>query len=329
MAEEDYFGGKTSYFGGAGEYAPEFSTNAAPPIDYSNINFGVPGQAGVSYLPDQFQLPTGGAPEPFAVRVPSRSAADVINSSFSPYGIQPGGGFLRTAATAAGGPQAAIPAGAEPGAGIGDAFERMAEKVGANIPAQDPNALQRLDQYFKANPMLAKLLGGGLTAGLGAIMGARGQAAAGRLQKDIGKLGATQRQQGQALVAAAQRGELTAPQQQQLEAFRAQQAQALSSRGITGGTAAQQLDAQIENMRQQLLQQNLQTGLALLQVGDQYTQQAITAGYNASQNAQNTAANFYNQALRTFGGQSNQSPVVITRDSTSIPAPTPIAPPQG
>jgi K+-sensing histidine kinase KdpD len=132
-------------------------------------------------------------------------------------------------------------------------------------------------------------------------MGARGQAAAGRLQKDIGKLGATQREEGQRLVAAAQRGELTAPQQQQLEAFRAQQAQALSSRGISGGTAAQQLDAQIENMRQQLLQQNLQTGLALLQVGDQYTQQAITAGYNADQTAQNTAGRFYGAALQAIG----------------------------
>jgi hypothetical protein len=173
--------------------------------------------------------------------------------------------------------------------------------------------LERAGSYLDRNPTLAKLLGGGLTAGLGSIMGARGQAAAGRLQKDIGKLGATQREEGQRLVAAAQRGELTAPQQQQLEAFRAQQAQALSSRGITGGTAAQQLDAQIENMRQQLLQQNLQTGLALLQVGDAYTQQAISAGYNADQTAQNTAGRFYSAALQTLGAMPAQQQTQPTR----------------
>ena len=110
------------------------------------------------------------------------------------------------------------------------------------------------------------------------------------------------------MVAAAQRGELTAPQQQQLEAFRAQQAQALASRGIAGGTAEQQLNAQVERMRQEFLQQNLQTGLSLLQIGDAYTQQAITAGYNASQAAQNTAGRFYQAMFQGLGAMPPTQP---------------------
>ena len=271
------------YNAGAGSYTP---------LDFSNLYAG--GGGG-------FQLPQGGVPDlggfqPSRVNIPqyipnARTADAYTGAGFRIPSLP--AGPVAAATGSPGGP--AAPAGQAP---------------------QDRNMLERAGDYLNKNPMLAKLLGGGLTAGLGSIMGARGQAAAGRLQKDLGKLGATQREEGQRLVAAAQRGELTAPQQQQLEAFRAQQAQALSSRGISGGTAAQQLDAQIENLRQQLLQQNLQQGLALLQVGDAYTQQAITAGYNASQNAQNTAANFYNQALRTFGGQSNQQAYTIVPAGT-------------
>ena len=295
MAEEDYFGGKTSYFGGAGEYAPEFSTNAAPPIDYSNINFGVPGQAGVSYMPADVAQPNVPRLRPGY----EMSALPAYPTTGAPLSMLTSAGRGVTTA-----PTAPVEAGLPSGA----------PSAPAGQGPQDRNMLERAGDYLNKNPMLAKLLGGGLTAGLGSIMGARGQAAAGRLQGDLGKLGATQRQQGQALVAAAQRGELTAPQQQQLEAFRAQQAQALSSRGITGGTAAQQLDAQIENMRQQLLQQNLQTGLALLQVGDQYTQQAITAGYNADQTAQNTAGRFYSAALQTLGAMPTQQQTQPTRN---------------
>ena len=269
------------------DVGPGYNAGSYTPLDFSNLYAG--GGGG-------FQLPQGAIPDlggfqPSRVNIPqyipnARTADAYTGAGFRMPGLPAG-----PVAAATGAPGA--PAGQAP---------------------QDRNMLERAGSYLDRNPTLAKLLGGGLTAGLGSIMGARGQAAAGRLQKDIGKLGATQREEGQRLVAAAQRGELTAPQQQQLEAFRAQQAQALSSRGITGGTAAQQLDAQIENMRQQLLQQNLQTGLALLQVGDAYTQQAISAGYNADQTAQNTAGRFYSAALQALGAMPAQQQTQQTRN---------------
>jgi hypothetical protein len=268
------------------DVGPGYNAGSYTPLDFSNLYAG--GGGG-------FQLPQGAIPDlggfqPSRVNIPqyipnARTADAYTGAGFRMPGLPAGPVAAATGAPAA-------PAGQAP---------------------QNRNMLERAGSYLDRNPTLAKLLGGGLTAGLGSIMGARGQAAAGRLQKDIGKLGATQREEGQRLVAAAQRGELTAPQQQQLEAFRAQQAQALSSRGITGGTAAQQLDAQIENMRQQLLQQNLQTGLALLQVGDSYTQQAITAGYGADQAAQNTAGRFYSAALQTLGAMPAQQQTQQTR----------------
>jgi len=273
------------------DVGPGYNAGSYTPLDFSNLYAGGGGgfQLPQGAIPDLggFQAPINipGLQAPTGANIPGRAI------SYQPLNFQ---------------------------TVIDQAVAGNRPKFDANVPTEggdkaSPDFFQRASKYFDERPLLAKLLGGGLTAGLGSIMGARGQAAAGRLQKDIGKLGATQREEGQRLVAAAQRGELTAPQQQQLEAFRAQQAQALSSRGITGGTAAQQLDAQIENMRQQLLQQNLQTGLALLQVGDQYTQQAISAGYNADQTAQNTAGRFYSAALQALGAMPAQQQTQPTR----------------
>lgn len=268
------------------DVGPGYNAGSYTPLDFSNLYAG--GGGG-------FQLPQGGMPDLGGFQPPPVNIPQYIPNART-----------ADAYTGAGFRMPGLPAGPV------DAATGALARPAGQVP-QDRNMLERAGSYLDKNPMLAKLLGGGLTAGLGSIMGARGQAAAGRLQKDLGKLGATQREEGQRLVAAAQRGELTAPQQQQLEAFRAQQAQALSSRGITGGTAAQQLDAQIENMRQQLLQQNLQTGLALLQVGDSYTQQAISAGYNADQTAQNTAGRFYGAALQALGAMPAQQQTQPTR----------------
>ena len=285
-------------------------TGGYTPIDFGAITQGAGGGG--------FQFPAGGIAEIPGLQAPS------------PVQLPGGLPSIRNADTYTGAGFRPSQLGLGYNPATGD-YTSIASRTGQSSqqPPAEPSLLKRAvsgieeaGAYLDKNKFLARLLGGGLTAGVGAIMGGGGQQAATRLQSDLAKLGATQRQQGQALVAAAQRGELTAPQLQQLEAFRAQQAQALASRGLLGGTAEQQLSGQVENMRQQLLQQNLQQGLQLLQIGDAYTQQAITAGYNASQNAQQTAANFYNQALRTFGGESDQKPYVITR-MPATPAATP------
>jgi len=66
-------------------------------------------------------------------------------------------------------------------------------------------------------------------------------------------LAAPYQQQGAALQAQAQRGELTPAGQQSLQAAQAQAAQAAQARGGVGAT---QIQAQVEALRQQLLHSN-------------------------------------------------------------------------
>jgi hypothetical protein len=314
--------GKTTYFGGPEESlsTPQVTKYYTPPVDYSGFNFGVLGAPGVAYMPQDL---AGYTPPNFG----NTSGGTGIDG-FTSGGTGIGGLMGALAPYPTGDsmplPLAMItPTNRNVGAltpsdysGTTTYFGGASEQPTTQTTDTEPgffkravSGIEKAGETLDKNKLLARLLGGGLTAGVGAIMGNRGQQAATRLQSDLAKLGATQRQEGQALVAAAQRGELTAPQMQQLEAFRARQAQALASRGLSGGTAEQQLAGQVENMRQQFLQQNLQQGFSLLQIGDQYTQQAITAGYNASQAAQDASGRFYSAALQALGAMPSQQPV--------------------
>lgn len=303
MAEEDYFG-KTTYFGGPEESLsqPQIDYFRAPPVDYSGINFGVQGAPNVGYMPQDLvgYMPQDLRPADVG-KISGGTGIGGLMGAMAPY---PTGSSMPPPLSMITPANRVVPAPSAPGGA--EQFDPTKTATEPSLFKRAVSGIEEAGEYLDKNKLLARLLGGGLTAGVGAIMSGRGQQAATRLQSDLAKLGATQRQQGQALVAAAQRGELTAPQLQQLEAFRAQQAQALVSRGLSGGTAEQQLSGQVENMRQQLLQQNLQQGLQLLQIGDAYTQQAITAGYNASQAAQDTSGRFYSAALQALGAMPSQ-----------------------
>ena len=260
------------YDSGAGSYTP---------IDFSNLYSG--GRSGGG-----FQLPSGGIPQMPGMQAP----APVNIPQYIPQGrtadAYTGAGFRLPGQLPAG------PVAQATGA------------PGVAAPGADQSLMQRAEAFAKENPTLMRLLGSVGTAGIGSLLSGQAQRSAGQLQKQLSPLGKTQREEGQRLVAAAQRGELTAPQQQQLDAFKAQQAQALASRGLSGGTAEQQLMGQVEAMRQQMLQQNLQTGLQLLGIGDSYTQQAISAGYNASQDASALSRRFYELAAQNMFGQPTQ-----------------------
>ena len=99
--------------------------------------------------------------------------------------------------------------------------------------------------------------------------------------------------QGAELLAKGQAGELTGPQQQQLEAVRAQMAQQAANSGQTGGTGQQQIDATIQRMAQQFSNDNINEGMKLMQVGDSYIQQAISTGYLQNKDAMALSSDFY------------------------------------
>ena len=108
-------------------------------------------------------------------------------------------------------------------------------------------------------------------------------------------------QQGQQMLAAGQSGQLTPQQQQDLETRRAVALQQQAAAGVSGGTAQQQVEADIQRTAQQYAQQNINQGLALMSqaqsvtgAADSLIQQAIKAGYSGSQDANKLASDFYN-----------------------------------
>jgi hypothetical protein len=140
-------------------------------------------------------------------------------------------------------------------------------------------------------------------AGLQALIGGRQSRAAAR-QGQAGKqemqaLAAPYRQQGQQLQAQAARGELTPQAQQSLQAVQAQVAQGVQNRG---GVGAAQAAAQVEAVRQQLLQSQADYGLKLSGIGDQIALGAIRAGIQADQYVNQLTSSYMNNIMRMFGG---------------------------
>jgi hypothetical protein len=117
-------------------------------------------------------------------------------------------------------------------------------------------------------------LGGGL-GGLGVLQARKASQQAQAAKRDIAALGAPYQQQGQELIAAAQRGELTPANQQALQAASAQLQQGIAQRGGVGVAQAAQTLANLQN---NMLQQQYTYGLQVAQIGDQYAQQAVQVG---------------------------------------------------
>jgi hypothetical protein len=138
--------------------------------------------------------------------------------------------------------------------------------------------------------MLARL---GLAGALGVIgagtarrAGEEGQAG----KREIQAMASPYQAKGQELQASAQRGELTPTGQQAIAAARAQAAQGAERRG---GVGAQQTEAQVQALRQQLLSQQFDYGLKLANIGDQMAMGAIKTGLQADQYVNQLNQSFY------------------------------------
>ena len=203
-----------------------------------------------------------------------------------------------------------------PGAGIGDAgvAETMAQRqrsgidtgagvAAATAPPQEESVLQQLQAGLKTP------LGYGAIGALPAILQARRAAGQAKgLQSELGKLGQEARTTGQQLVEQARAGQLPAAQQQALEAQRLAAMQNLQRRGVTDSTAMQQVENQLAQQRAAFIDQTLNEGMRLINVADQYTKQAIMAGYQADAQAQQLLGNFFNNYMRVLAGQPQTPP---------------------
>lgn len=145
-------------------------------------------------------------------------------------------------------------------------------------------------------------VGGGLA---NALVGQRGLKQAQQAKREISDIGAPYRQQGQEMIAAAQRGELTPVGQQTLQAARARLAQDVTRRG---GVGAQQTATQLANLRNNLLQQQYQYGLQVASIGDQYAARAVQTGL--TQDAE--MAKLMQQLALSLGGVLGAQPTAQT-----------------
>jgi hypothetical protein len=133
----------------------------------------------------------------------------------------------------------------------------------------------------------------GIAGAMGLLGGrtARAAARAGQGGKaEMQALAAPYQQKGQELQAQAQRGELTPQAMQSLQAAQAQAAQGAERRG---GVGAAQAQMQIEQLRQQLLQQQYDYGLKLSGIGDNIALGAIKTGLEADRYVQGVNNSFY------------------------------------
>jgi hypothetical protein len=146
-------------------------------------------------------------------------------------------------------------------------------------------------------------------AGVMGLLGARGAKAAAK----SGQAGAQQMQQlatpyqqkGQELQAQAQRGELTPQGMQSLQAAQAQAAQGVEKRGGVGVAQAQ---AQVEQLRQQLLSQQYDYGLKLSGIGDNIALGAIKTGMEADRYVQGINNSFFQNMAYIAAGMTPGAP---------------------
>ena len=192
-------------------------------------------------------------------------------------------------------------------ASVGDRFKTPAELGFQPGGSEKPTAENKTtfaedakDWWKTLKPDTKARLGiGGIEAVIGAYQTSQAMEQARKYREDIAKTAQPYQQQGKDLIAKAQSGELSPAAQQTLQAAQAQAAQGAQARG---GVGAQQAQAQVEGLRQQLLQQQYDYGLKVLGIGDSIAVGAIKAGMQADQYVNQLANNYTMNIARTVAG---------------------------
>ena len=171
------------------------------------------------------------------------------------------------------------------------------------------NFINQALQKLQTPEMLSKL---GITGGLGiynAIQNRQAQAGSDAAVAQKQALAAPYQQQGQQLVGAAQRGELTPANQQVIQQQRARLAQASAN---MGGVGQQQIENQISSLTANLLQNQYQYGLQVMQIGDNISLGAINTQLQLDQQLNAANKQFYMGLANLVAG----SPRYIAPTST-------------
>lgn len=166
------------------------------------------------------------------------------------------------------------------------------------LPAEK-GYLEKLKEKLGQSQFLERLGLAGIGAIPGIYFGAQARKEGRRAREELERLAAPYQTQGKQLLEQAQRGELTAPAQQQVQALQARAAQGVAARG---GVGAEQAAAQVEAFRQQLLANQYDLGLKVSGIGDQIAQGAIRTGLQADQYVNQLTATYYGNLFRDIGG---------------------------
>lgn len=172
---------------------------------------------------------------------------------------------------------------------------------GAPATKEEPGLLDKAEKFAKDYPGLVR-------AGTAALLGAPAMRRAAQARggaratgSQIKKLGEPIRKVGEQLLGAGQRGELTAPQQQQLQIASAAAKQDLTRRGVTSGTAAQMAQNRIEELKQRFVQNNIDNGVRLINAANSYDIQAIKMAYQMNKDADTMTQDYFTNMMRAFG----------------------------
>jgi hypothetical protein len=151
---------------------------------------------------------------------------------------------------------------------------------------------------------LTKLLGAAIPAGIGLLNNRQAGKQQAAQAQQITNIGAPYSTLGQQDITAATQGALTPQSAQSYQIMQARLAQDAAQRG---GVGAQQNIALLENQRQNLLAQQLQTGITLAQVGDKYTMAGIQQTIQNDANLNTSTSNFLTAMARAMGGVAPQT----------------------
>jgi hypothetical protein len=218
---------------------------------------------------------------------------DASSGYYRPYYADP-----VAPAAAAAAPQSAegaTPFTAAAGAQKSDPYDEY-RKLQAGTPTKP--------DFFEMSDETKKRLGiAGIQGVLGAYQTQQAAEQGRKAREELMRLAQPYQEQGKKLIAQAQSGELTPAAQQTLQAAQAQAAQGAQARG---GVGAQQTMAQVEALRQQLLQNQYDYGLKVSGIGDNIATGAIRTGLEADRYVNQLTNSYFTNIARTAYGQAPQ-----------------------
>jgi len=143
----------------------------------------------------------------------------------------------------------------------------------------------------------APFVGAGASAAVARNAANRAATQGTQTQQQFRDLSAPYKSSAQALMS----GQLTPANQQALDAARAQLAQGASARG---GVGAEQAEAQVARLQQQLIENQYNMGLKIAAIGDAFAAKGITAGMQADQQVTSLLSDVMKTIARAMGGSS-------------------------